>query len=87
MLRGSNAIWSSRARWVCAPSRADEGRPLARPRSFLEAASALEAGLQVQLVNGRDPQSVAVSPLTVELEKRLRWWDHPVSASQLSSTL
>jgi ribosome biogenesis GTPase len=28
------------------------------PRQFLEAASALQAGLQVELVNGRDPESV-----------------------------
>ena len=56
------------------------------PERFRRAAAALQPLLEVELVNGRDPQSVAPSLRTAELGKRLRWWDHPVSGSQLSST-
>ncbi len=60
-LRGSNDIWSSRARWACARSSCSR-RPTFRltPVQFLEEASALQARAgQVELVNGRDPKSVA----------------------------
>ena len=54
------------------PSRAHQGRSSPTPERFFET-RARSRRLQVEFVNGRDPESVARSLLTVNC-KRSRWW-------------
>ena len=89
MLRGSNAILvlarEVGVRPVLVLTKADLSPDRGSfPRSGKRARC---TGCKSSWSTGAIPRAPHVSPRTVELGKRLRWWDHPVSVSQLSSTL